>query len=289
MFLPGLSILFDTIDDDLHASLRKRLGIHGRDGEAEQPATLTLKTARSPERFFIDPPAPRTGARYAVAIDVDPDPSLSGHLRVRAATYTLAASFSTAGGEGTAVLASAEFDSPVRAAENIMRVATAWLALKRGGLLIHSASIVRDGRAYLFFGQSGSGKSTLSESSRRGQVVSDDLTLLLPGPGGSSEVVGAPFRGTYAGGDPVVGRYPVAAAFRLRKCAGDEEAVVEPLGPSAAMGGAIANAPFVADQLHARPDLFASLEKVLGSFPIRALRFRKGDDSFWEAIDAAGL
>ena len=182
--------------------------------------------------------------------------------------------------------------------ENVVRVATAWLAIMRGGVLMHSASIVKDGRAYLFFGQSGSGKSTLAALSRRGQVVSDDLTLMLPGAGGAIELVGAPFRGTYTGGAPVTGRYPVTAAFRLRKAALPETPAqsgpsapsgVEPLKPGMAMAEAIANLPFVVDQLHLRPDLFSRAEKVLSSFPIRQLRFAKQDDSFWDAIEAADL
>jgi hypothetical protein len=55
------------------------------------------------------------------------------------------------------------------------------------------------------------------------------------------------------------------------------------------MADAIANLPFVVDQLGAGPDLFASVEKVLTSFPIHALRFSKDDDSYWDAIEAAGL
>ena len=59
-------------------------------------------------------------------------------------------------------------------------MATAWQAVRRGGFLIHGASIVRDGQAYIFFGKSAAGKSTLAAMSPEGQVISDDLTLVLP-------------------------------------------------------------------------------------------------------------
>ena len=154
---------------------------------------------------------------------------------------------------------------------------------------MHAASIARDGRAWLFFGQSGAGKSTLASLSRRGQVISDDLTLLLPGPQGALEAVGSPFRGTYRQGDPAKGRFPVAAAFRLRHARAGQRSAVEPLDASRGLPDAFANLPFVVDQLHASPELFESLEKALRSIPLHLLRFTRHDDSFWDAIEAAAL
>jgi len=81
----------------------------------------------------------------------------------------------------------------------------------------------------------------------------------------------------------------VRAAFRLRKARGSEETEVLPLRRSLGNAMAIANLPFLVDQLHARPDLFSGMEKVFSAFPIRALRFRKDDPGFWDAIEASGL
>ncbi len=286
MVLPGLSIGFEGMDQAWHEAFLGRLRAYGRDGSgSREPFTMTLSACRAETEYFIDPPPPGDEGRYPLRLEVEADPDDPSHHRVRACTFCIAARFTSAGGAGRVIFSRGEFDPRERGVENILRVATAWLSIARGGLLMHSASIVKDGRAYLFFGQSGSGKSTLSASSRRGQVVSDDLTLLLPDDEGRPEVVGAPFRGTYSGGAPVEGRYPVAAAFRLKKAGPGETVAVEPLSPVHAMGGAIANLPFVVDQLHARPELFDRVEKVLASFPIRALRFRKDDDSFWDLID----
>jgi len=292
--LPGLSIRFDGMDEAWCRSFLARYGGYARDATTDRGAfTLTLSASRDlkgPADYFIDPPAPGRVEYNPVFVDVDEEGA--DHWRVRACTYRLAATFSTAGGRGLAVFAKGpdtSIDPTERAVENVVRVATAWLALARGGLLMHAASVVRDGRAWLFFGQSGSGKSTLSASSRRGQVVSDDLTLLLPGADGQPMVVGAPFRGTYTGGEPTTGMHPVAAAFRLRKAGPAEAAAVEPLPASSAMPDAIANLPFVVDHLAAHPRLFERIERVLGAMPMRALRFRKEDDSWWDAIDRAGL
>ncbi|HEY3176585.1 MAG TPA: hypothetical protein VGK94_12585 [Candidatus Polarisedimenticolia bacterium] len=288
--LPGLSVRLDGMDDVWHAAFLHRYRGYARDTTSDPaPCTLMLSTSRAQLDYFIEPPAAGVVEYNPVFLEVEPEAAATGHHRVRVSTYSLAASFSTRGGRGQALLSQGEYEPVERAAENVLRVAIAWLASARGGLLIHSASIVKDGRAYLFFGQSGSGKSTLSERSRRGHVVSDDLTLILPDEGGRLEVVGAPFRGTYEGGKPVFGRYPVAAGFRLRKAGPGEPAAVEPMEPGNAMADAIANLPFVVDQLGADPSLFARVEKALAAFPIHALRFRMEDDSYWDAIESAGI
>lgn len=286
--LPGLSIKLDGMDDPWHAGFLERYGAYARDTTTDRGAfTLTLSASVSGNAHHVEPPASGVAEYTALFVEAEAEPAAAGHYRVRTCTYDLAAAFSTSGGRGQAIFSKDRFEPVDRAVENILRVAIAWLAVAHGGLLIHSASIVKDGRAYLFFGQSGAGKSTLSERSRRGQVVSDDLTLILPDAAGRPEVVGTPFRGTYAGGRPVHGRFPLASAFRLRKAGPDEAAAVSPLAPGRALPDAIANLPFVVDQLGADPGLFARVEKVLTSFPIRELRFRKEDDGYWDAIEAS--
>jgi hypothetical protein len=54
------------------------------------------------------------------------------------------------------------------------------------------------------------------------------------------------------------------------------------------MAEAIANLPFVVDQTAVWPDLLAGVERLLASFPIRILRFRKDDDAWWDAVESAG-
>lgn len=296
--LSGLSINFDGMDEGWWTDFLARYRPYARDTTADRGAfTLTLSTSRDDRKgateSYIEPPPPGQAEYNPVFVEVDPVTAPGAYRwTVRACTYSMAASFPSAGGRGLAVLARAKLetiDPRGRAVENLIRVATAWLALSHGGLLMHAASIVKEGRAYLFFGRSGSGKSTLAAATRRGHVVSDDLTLILPGADGRPEVAAAPFRGTYTAGEPVQGRYPVAAAFCLVKAGPAEPVAVEQLSTSVAMGDAIANLPFVVDQLAEHPELFGAMERVLAGFPIRSLRFRKEDDSWWETIAAAGL
>jgi hypothetical protein len=50
----------------------------------------------------------------------------------------------------------------------------------------------------------------------------------------------------------------------------------------------VGNLPFVAEAFAERPDLFASVQQTFATLPLAHLHFRK-DDSYWDAIAAAGL
>lgn len=57
-------------------------------------------------------------------------------------------------------------------------------ALGKGGLLLHSACIERNERAYFFLGRSGSGKSTVARLSLPARVLNDDVVGILPSEAG---------------------------------------------------------------------------------------------------------
>lgn len=183
------------------------------------------------------------------------------------------------------LLARGEWEPLLRVFENYVRAAVAWQAAGRGGALVHAASAAWRGKGYLFYGESGAGKSTLSACNRRAQVLSDDLSLVLPGDGAGLDVVGSPFRGTYEGGPPVLGRFPIAAGFRLVKAPRAEVRRVE---RTRAFAELVGNLPFVAESFADRPDLFRRTLETFASLPLAHLHFTK-DDSYWDAIAAAGF
>ncbi|MGB5736329.1 MAG: hypothetical protein WBM40_17995, partial [Thiohalocapsa sp.] len=82
--------------------------------------------------------------------------------------------------------------------ENVLRVFSAHQALRRGGVVLHSAGLVIDGRALLFAGRSGAGKTTLTRKGHGAgaQVLSDDINLVLPGAVGY-EAHAVPFTGEF--------------------------------------------------------------------------------------------
>ena len=115
-------------------------------------------------------------------------------------------------------------------------------------------------------------------------MLSDDLSLVLPGPDGKLEVVGSPFRGTYEGGSPVQGHFPLAAGFRLVQA---PRAAVRAIERPRAFSELVGNLPFVAEAFSNRLDLFQRTLESFASLPLAHLHFTK-DDSFWDAIEAAG-
>jgi hypothetical protein len=275
--LGDLRIGISGLDASLAGALRQRYGPYGDDGAgAGASEALALRFARENREYFIEPAREPEFNPIWLACD---------GTRVRYLGHRVAGWFDTAFRDGVILLSHGTYEPEPRAVENYLRCAVAWIAAERGGALVHGASLVRGGKGYLFFGESGAGKSTLSAVTSRATVVSDDLTLLLPRAGGGLDLVGSPFRGTYEEGAPVVGRYPLAAGFRIVKA---DAAAVRPVPRAIALGQLVGNLTFVAEAFGARPDLFASIEAAFSTVPLLHLHFRK-DDSYWDAIDEAGL
>jgi hypothetical protein len=269
----GVAIRLRGLPPEPERRLRERYGKFVVDGFADG---LDVELCRDDREYFIDPPA--TTELNPVHLECDGD-------RVRFVGYRLAGIFDTAGGRGRALLAGGEYEPVDRALENYIRAAVAWQAAEKGGALVHAASAAWEGRGYLFYGESGAGKSTLAECNRRALVLSDDLSLVLPGEDGHPQLVGSPFRGTYEGGDRVVGRFPLVAGFRLVQ---DERAEVRDVDRARALSELVGNLPFVAEGFSARPDLFATVHRAFAKVPLKHLHFRR-DDSYWDAIRDAGL
>lgn len=264
---------FAGLDADLAEEARARYGPWAR--PASGPGALRVRVGREETEYFLKPPDGDERARVLLACD---------GARIRYMSYRVAGWFDTLGGEGVLLISRGEFEPAIRAFENYVRAAVAWQAASRGGALVHAAGAVLDGRGYLFYGASGAGKSTLAASNRRGTIVSDDLSLVLPGDGGGLDLVGSPFRGTYEEGDPVVGRFPLAAGFRLIQA---REPEVRPVDRARALAELVGNLPFVAEAFARRPDLFDRLQAGFAELPLAHLHFTR-DDRFWDAIRASG-
>jgi hypothetical protein len=271
-----LRLRIDGLDDALADALLDRYGPYAEASPGIELEALVVKLAREERDYFIAPPTVAEFNPVWLAVEGS---------RICFLGYRLAGWFDVSRSRGEILLARGAYEPELRALENYIRCAVAWCAAERGGALVHSASIVRHGKAYLFYGESGAGKSTLSAVNTRGRVVSDDLSLVLPRPGGGLDLVGSPFRGTYEDGEPVVGRFPLAAGFRIVK---GDKAEVRAAPRALAFGQLVGNLTFVAEAFKERPDLFASIEAAFTGVPLLHLHFKK-DDSYWDAIDAAGL
>lgn len=168
--------------------------------------------------------------------------------------------------------------------ENVLRIAAAYRSIETGGVLLHSAGVVADGRAWLFYGRSGAGKSTLSRlSAEAGHLVlSDELNAVVATPEGP-RLERMPFSGDF-GRD--VGRrqsWPLAGIFALRQGSAPARS---PLSRGAAVAGLLACAPFVNADPHRSEALLAALDRLTSARPPETLTFRR-DASFWDIVLAA--
>ncbi|MBE0447277.1 MAG: hypothetical protein IBX64_04120 [Actinobacteria bacterium] len=60
----------------------------------------------------------------------------------------------------------------------LLRLLVAIKLVDTGGFLLHGASIIKDGKGYIFFGPSGSGKSTIAALSQNYTILGDELTAV---------------------------------------------------------------------------------------------------------------
>ena len=272
--ISGIAVEFEDLPADLAAGMAAAYAPY-LSGPSSAGRPLRVRMRRAPLAYFVPPGfAPgREVYRMYTALD--------GPV-FRTVSYRLASWIDLTRREGVVALASGERDPASRALENFIRSCVAWLAIDSGGFFLHGASIIRSGRSYLFYGPSGAGKSTLAAMNDEGEVISDDLTLVLRGPEGLA-AAGGPFRGTYRRGAPVIGTFPVAGFYRLRK---DERTFVR-RDDGGCFADLLGNLPFVVDQLPLRPDLIDRVRGLVEGAPFHYLHFRK-DERFWPAIDAAG-
>ena len=98
-----------------------------------------------------------------------------------------------------------------------------------GGLLLHSAGIVVDGRAIAFFGPSGAGKSTLS-ALVDAPILSDEL-ISIRKTGERFVVEATGVWGELDARPPVEGSFPLAHLVALGR---GEDVILDPLDPRAA-------------------------------------------------------
>jgi hypothetical protein len=269
----GVALAFHGLDEALDTAARRRF--EGYLSPAEPPSPLRAAVHADTVENYVEPERGKPEGYYRLRILHEQD-------RIRLVTYSMAAWIDVGRGSAGISFGTGGFDPRERALENFCRVAIAWMALARGGFFIHGASIVRGGKAYIFFGKSASGKSTLAAMNTEGTVISDDLTLVLPGPAGLM-VVGTPFRGTYTAGEKVRGTFPLAGLFRLVQ---DESTWAERPKQVQAIAEVVANLPFANDAFHLRPDALIAVEKAVSRVPIHFLHFTK-DPAFWGAVDAA--
>lgn len=163
---------------------------------------------------------------------------------------------------------------------NLMRACLAWRLPGRGGMLLHAAGLIVDGRAFVLAGAAGSGKSTWARFGEEAgaRVLSDDL-VLIDGAGERLEALGTPFRSTHRSVSPP-GRWPLAAILFPEHGSPPALAPVERLLAAARL---TANLTFIAEAVERDERIVDLLERVVNQVPCAELTFAP-EPSFLELL-----
>lgn len=209
---------------------------------------------------------------YMPQIDHEPD-------RIRIAGQSFRAQLKLAPSPSGELLTAAETALCQPAVfENFLRVVASYTSLQQGGLFMHSACIVFDGRAWLFLGRSGAGKSTLSRRALEAglDIMSDDCNILRPAPQGGYQVSPVPFAGELGQVGLRAGHsVPLGGLFWLQQ---GDELCLEPMSAALQLARLLACAPVVNVDPHKLDCLTDSCSRILSRLPMSVLNFRRAEN-----------
>jgi len=163
--------------------------------------------------------------------------------------------------------------------DSVLRIVHSLILSERGGFLLHSASAICDGRAYLFSGVSGAGKTTMTRLAPSDiTLLTDEISYLRPNRGGYS-AFGTPFAGELARAGENCSA-PVSALFFLEQ--GPENRIDE-LPSAEAVRRLMRNILFFAEDQGLVEMLFATACDFVARVPIHRLTFYP-DARVWDEI-----
>jgi hypothetical protein len=167
--------------------------------------------------------------------------------------------------------------------DSVLRILHSLILAERGGFLLHSASAICRGRAYLFSGVSGAGKTTMTRLAPADvTLLTDEISYLRPSAAGY-RAFGTPFAGELAkSGENCAA--PLSALFFLEKGLGNR---VEELPSPEAVRRLMRNILFFAEDPGLVDKLFATACDFVSRVPIRRLTFYP-DSRVWELVRKFG-
>jgi len=161
----------------------------------------------------------------------------------------------------------------------VLRIVHTLVLARQGGFLLHSASAIRNGKAFLFAGVSGAGKTTISRlAPPNATLLTDEISYVRKQDSGYI-AYGTPFTGELAKiGENVSA--PVAALYLLKHGA---ENRIEPVPPAEAARCFLANVLFFAEDEELVQAQFHSAFEFVNRVPVSRLTFVP-DSRVWELI-----
>lgn len=163
--------------------------------------------------------------------------------------------------------------------DTALRIIHSLILARQGGLLVHAASAIRNGKAFLFAGVSGAGKTTISRLAPPDATLLTDEISYLRRNGHGYVAHGTPFAGELAKvGENV--QAPLAALFLLHQAL---ENKIQPVSEGEAVRALMESILFFAHDSELVNKVFESACDLVRQVPVFRLSFVP-DHRVWELI-----
>lgn len=165
------------------------------------------------------------------------------------------------------------------AIDSVLRILHSLLLAEQGGFLVHAASAIKDGKAFVFAGRSEAGKTTISRLAPAGVTLLTDEISYLRKEKDQYVACGTPFAGELARVGENVSA-PLAGFFLLSKGPVHK---VEDVPPVEAVRELMENILFFAEEPELVNRVFQAACDFVGRVPVRRLTFAP-QASVWELV-----
>lgn len=163
--------------------------------------------------------------------------------------------------------------------DSVLRIVHTLVLARQGGFLMHSASAIRNGKAFLFAGISGAGKTTISRlAPSDATLLTDEISYVRKQEAGYV-AFGTPFTGELAKVGENVSA-PVAALYLLAQGPRNR---IDPVPDGEAARSLLANILFFAEDEELVQSAFHSAFEFVSRVPVSRLTFVP-DARVWELI-----
>jgi len=165
------------------------------------------------------------------------------------------------------------------AIDSVLRIIHSLILAERGGFLLHAASAVRSGRAFLFTGVSGAGKTTISRLAPPDvSLLTDEISYVID-QHGTYFACGTPFAGELARVGENISA-PIAGIYLLEKGPGNR---IENLSESDKVPALLRNVLFFAHDRALVSRVFDAVCEFANQVPVQRLIFAP-DERIWDII-----
>jgi len=165
------------------------------------------------------------------------------------------------------------------AIDSVLRIIHSLILAEHGGFLLHAASAVRHGRAFLFAGVSGAGKTTISRlAPPDAQLLTDEISYTIKHDG-TYLACGTPFAGELARVGENISA-PIGGIYLLEKGPDNR---IETLSKSDMVPAVLRNVLFFAHDRSLVSQVFDAVCEFVNQVPVHRLIFAP-DERVWDII-----